>query len=79
MKILYITLFFFTFPFPVIVYTPGLRVNRYFARVEYLFLLFFFFDCEFNLQGPGSAETGNCGILPNRIADPTNRTGDDSV
>jgi len=35
-------------------------------------------DCEFNLsQGLRRAETGNCGVLPNRIVNPTNRTGGD--
>jgi len=47
----------------------------------FLFPLFFLpvvVDCEFNLsQGLRRAETGNCGVLPNRIVNPTNRTGDD--
>jgi len=37
-------------------------------------------DCEFNLsRGLRRAETGNCGVLPNRIVNPTNRTGDDGT
>lgn len=48
----------------------------------FFFSLYFFLpvvvDCEFNLsQGLRRAETGNCGVLPNRIVNPTNRTGDD--
>lgn len=62
--------------------------NRYGTlSIYFCFFLFphFFFlpvvvDCEFNLsQGLRRAETGNCGVLPNRIVNPTNRTGDDGV
>lgn len=82
--------FFFHLPFVTASVPPVIEQIRH---TEYLFLLFsfpsFFFlprppvvvvDCEFNLsRGLRRAETGNCGVLPNRIVNPTNRTGDDGI